>query len=673
MKKNYLLLFAFFIMSHLAVMAQQNVNMKFGKPTKEELEMTSYPLDPNADAVELCRLTNVEYTVQTNGYIVDYHEKVRIKVLKPEGANQATVVVPYIHNFNGKSNIKGSKFSSRGNSLDIENPSGSFLEDAIGNYNTESVEDLKAVAYNQVNGKTVKSVMKRDAVKIEKLNEQDAQVTFTVPDVREGTVIEYEYTVHSQLFFLMRDWYAQREIPVAYACLDVEIPGYLIFNVEEHGIQRLVCKCVQGTMRYKLDSDAIAAPVIISTNHYTCVGRDLKAIPKDSYIWNERDYCAGVTADLKSYSLRGTLQIDYARTWDQIDSMVIEDEDLGKHLDDESPLKDAIAQAKIADIANETERAAAVYQLVMKQVKWNGKYAIWPKKTSETLKKGTGTNADINLLIIQSLHEVGLNAYPVVLRSRDMGQMPYNFPSIAKLSTYVVGISPSSAPAMYIDASTNDGYFNVLPEPLLVERARTVAKGKKNQWINFQKLQRSQTSIMIDAELTADGKLTGTQTARYVGLAAAKYRQELREQGKEISFAPEEMQTMEFSRQGEVSNGVIRISPFNNPPMPANPFTASERIMPVELPCLSSENIIVNIKMPEGYTLAQDAQNTILSTSDKGLDGRIFTSVIGDKLQLQYQFNVNKLNLSEKNYKEVKDIFEMLSKCSNSLLEFKKK
>ena len=169
MKKVSILLFVFFMMSHLGVMAQQNVNMKFGKPTKEELEMTSYSLDPQANAVVLCRLTNVEYTVQTNGYLVDYHEKVRIKVLKPEGAEKANVAVPYIHNYNGKSNIKGSKFSSRGNSLDIENPAGSFLEDAIGNYNTESVEDIKAVAYNLVNGKTVKSPMKRDAIKTRKL------------------------------------------------------------------------------------------------------------------------------------------------------------------------------------------------------------------------------------------------------------------------------------------------------------------------------------------------------------------------------------------------------------------------------------------------------------------------------------------------------------------------
>ena len=77
-------------------MAEGEVNMKFGKPTKEEMQMTTYETDPEADAVVLCRLTDVEYIIQENGYLVDYREKCRIKVLKPAGTRYAKVVVPYM-------------------------------------------------------------------------------------------------------------------------------------------------------------------------------------------------------------------------------------------------------------------------------------------------------------------------------------------------------------------------------------------------------------------------------------------------------------------------------------------------------------------------------------------------------------------------------------------------
>ena len=81
--------------SCLTMSAQGDVNLKFGKPTQQELQMTVYEPDPEADAVVLCRLSDVNYTVQRNSYLVDYHEKWRIKVLKPSGARFAKVVVPY--------------------------------------------------------------------------------------------------------------------------------------------------------------------------------------------------------------------------------------------------------------------------------------------------------------------------------------------------------------------------------------------------------------------------------------------------------------------------------------------------------------------------------------------------------------------------------------------------
>ena len=70
----------------LTATAQQAVNMKFGKPTDEEMKMTVYAADSSAEAVMLCKLTDVTYTIQQSSFLVDYKERFRIKVLKPEGA-----------------------------------------------------------------------------------------------------------------------------------------------------------------------------------------------------------------------------------------------------------------------------------------------------------------------------------------------------------------------------------------------------------------------------------------------------------------------------------------------------------------------------------------------------------------------------------------------------------
>lgn len=126
-------------MFSLMVLAQETVNLKFGKPTKDEMEMTVYEADPQADAVVLCRLTNVNYTVQQKGYVVDYHEKFRIKVLKPSGARFAQVTIPYYMLPAEKNGIHASKFALRSGSIEVgsfssasafDEAGGSLMEDA---------------------------------------------------------------------------------------------------------------------------------------------------------------------------------------------------------------------------------------------------------------------------------------------------------------------------------------------------------------------------------------------------------------------------------------------------------------------------------------------------------------------------------------------------------------
>ena len=55
MKQNFFKLFILLLWPFTTATAQDNVNMKFGKPTKEEMQMTVYEADPNAEAVVLCR------------------------------------------------------------------------------------------------------------------------------------------------------------------------------------------------------------------------------------------------------------------------------------------------------------------------------------------------------------------------------------------------------------------------------------------------------------------------------------------------------------------------------------------------------------------------------------------------------------------------------------------
>lgn len=492
MKLNLLQLFVLLFWPACMMMAQDKVNMKFGKPTKEEMQMTTYEAEPDAEAVVLCRLTDVEYSIQQTGYLVDYREKVRIKVLKPSGVRYAKVVVPFLKNTPIDNRNSSSKKVLKVDATDNNSVSSSFEEQAgamttadLDRYSEESVEDVKATAYNLQGSKVVKSVLKKGAFVETKIDDQHYQVEFTVPDVKEGTVIEYEYTLHSELFWLLHDWFAQCEIPVVYAKLDMNIPRYLLFNLEEHGVQRLITSCESGTMRFKLESDPLAAQTVVPSNHYISVGRNLKGMKQGNGVWSMQDNCAGITALLKHYSMRGAAVVDYTRTWEQIDEMVLKSDDLGKQLQEHSPLAAGLKEAKIEEIADMRQRAEAVAKLVLSKVEWNGRYEMSPANTEETLKNGGGSNVDINMLLLQSLQDVGLNAAPVMLRMRNQGVLTMDYPSVQKYTTFIVGVVLPQG-NLYLDASSADGHFNALPELLQVEKARLVLKDKKCQWVKLK-------------------------------------------------------------------------------------------------------------------------------------------------------------------------------------------
>lgn len=492
MKLNLLQLFVLLFWPACMMMAQDKVNMKFGKPTKEEMQMTTYEAEPDAEAVVLCRLTDVEYSIQQTGYLVDYREKVRIKVLKPSGVRYAKVVIPFLKNTPIDNRNSSSKKVLKVDATDNNSVSSSFEEQAgamttadLDRYSEESVEDVKATAYNLQGSKVVKSVLKKGAFVETKIDDQHYQVEFTVPDVKEGTVIEYEYTLHSELFWLLHDWFAQCEIPVVYAKLDMNIPRYLLFNLEEHGVQRLMTSCESGTMRFKLESDPLAAQTVVPSNHYISVGRNLKGMKQGNGVWSMQDNCAGITALLKHYSMRGAAVVDYTRTWEQIDEMVLKSDDLGKQLQEHSPLAAELKEAKIEEIADMRQRAEAVAKLVLSKVEWNGRYEMSPANTEETLKNGGGSNVDINMLLLQSLQDVGLNAAPVMLRMRNQGVLTMDYPSVQKYTTFIVGVVLPQG-NLYLDASSADGHFNALPELLQVEKARLVLKDKKCQWVKLK-------------------------------------------------------------------------------------------------------------------------------------------------------------------------------------------
>lgn len=657
--KKWLAITTFLFFCWTSIHAQ---NLKFGKPTDEEMSMTVYEQDKEAEAVVLCQLTNVDYTITSSNYLVDYKVKTRIKILKDEGKEHANLAITYIDNSE---------------------------EDMA----QESIEDFKATAYNLEDGKVKKTHVGKDKIFTERIDDDWMLAKIAIPQVRAGTVIEYEYTLHSNVFYHIHDWHAQTDIPVAYANYRLEIPAYFLYNVEKTGIQPLQSTVTQGVLHYKMSSNDMETMRSCNTNIYTCTGRDLKALKKDDFVWNLRDYSTKVTAELQRINLGGGR--DVRKKWEQVDNTLFNHPDFGAHLYKHSKYKDELAASGIGKIGDTKEKVAATYKFLRQRLAWNGEYELLVKSASDVVKKGGGSNADLNMMLINMLGDVGVEAYPVVMSTRKHGRLPLTYPSLNKLNTFIVGI-PDGASWIFLDASSSDGYLNVLPANLYTDRARVIKKGKEGQWVNLQEIGEARTQMVVNASLQPDGKLTGEQTVTYHGNAAANERRAFREAADSMEFisgkaskngitmigckmeghrdfAPAAKEVVNFTRQGEASGDYIYLNPFMGVPVTSNPFLETERLLPVEFPYKEVYSMNMKIKLPEGWSLEEMPKSLKITTEDKSLAGHILYESSGEGVvTINYLFRLSNVTYNKDQYDTLRQLFDLLSSRSKDMLIIKK-
>lgn len=655
--KKVFLAFALVLASSLAAMAADKPNIKWGKPSQEELEMTTYAPEPEAEAVVLHKetTTRLEYTV--TDFKLRTQVKCRIKVLKPEGKDWANGSIVYHHN-NGNPKMR------------------------------EVLETLKATSFNLVDGKVVKTPMSKDMIFNEDISKAYRRTKFTVPQVQEGTIIEYEYATSSDFLWDVDDWEAQTTIPVAYTHYTLVIPEYFKFNVVETGLCHLENDHKQSRMTLNFRNGVGTC----NAGEYNYTGYNLPPLRKQPYCFNPRNYGQKVAAELRTIEIPGSTYKNYSTTWSDVDKTLMEDDDMGKRLN-KNPFKDEMKAMKFEGTTE--EKIAAIYKMVHDRVKWNDKYTLWATdKASNIIKNGSGSNADINFMLIAMLRDAGLKAYPVVLRTRDEGLLPFASPTINALSTFVVAVSDSEK-TYYIDGSAEDGYINVLPSLLLASKARIIYDENNADWVDLSGITTATQNGHITAKVNADGSATGVRTERFSGLEAMDLRIEFKEAKDSAEyihdietsdnievkscehkglkdFSNVVTRSIEFAAQCETAGDIIYVKPLMDDLMSKSPFTDEKREMPIEFPSKSNMQISCKIELPEGYAIEEMPKPLSFKSPDGTLAFKFLCNADQSSVTTLCTIAINSTLYAPADYPIVKAFFDEVVKAGTELIVLKK-
>ena len=670
MKKHILLFLlpVFFSATTFARLPQSlapEPSLKYGKPSDEELALTSYAPDTSASAIVLYKKCDISYEFNSDLPQIVYLYETKIKVLKPEGASYANVAFSYY-----------------------------FDEDNLNLKETPS--QIEATSYNLENGKTVRTKMKRDLVVKERIDDNFMQIKFTVPAVKAGTVFEYRYKLTSNLFTLLHDWYAQGPIPVVFAQCDAVVPDYFRFSIDMHGIEKLEQKEKKETLTLSyMTGGGQSVKNQIGARHLTFTGRQLPGLYPDSYLWCPDEYRAQVNFELKSFIIPGSVYKDFTHTWEQVDEELLKRDAFEAPLGMHNPYRDQMASLGLDRLTTQEEKIVAIFTFLKKKIAWNNQYGLYGNETKNAVKKGTGSNAEINFVLMSMLRDAQIPAFPVVMSTRTLGNLPYSHPSIDRINTFVVAAATSDTTFAVIDGSVTHGYLDILPPVLLTNRARLLAPGAGEKWIDLSRSGKNQSRSAVNATIGADGTITGTRSTAYHGQSAARFREAflaakdsagfigktesdlgIRITGFKTSgrdaFSPVVREELAFEKQAVVNDSLIYLNPMIFLHTAKSPFVQEKRILPVEMPYPTQYTQVVTLTLPDGYDVEELPKPMIIKI-DGGRGYCQYTLTRqGNRISLRYQFGLDKLIFLPTEYADLKAFWEAIAEKNNETLVLKK-
>ena len=655
-------------------------NLKYGRPSKAELNLATYEPDTTAAAVCLLRRgeTNFKYT---DGFQLVNEVWMRVKVLKPQGVSYADVSIPY-------------------------------YSPANRNEARETAHDVDGCSYNVVDGKTVKTRLERSQVSDEQVDAYTRVLKFSLPNVKEGTVIEYHYKIVSDYVSYLDAWMMQSDIPVLYNEYKINIPLVYIYDIEFRKRELIEMSeeesSMQATQHRESGVSRMEDTFTLRTRKLTFVSRNLPALSrKEPFCWCPDDYRVQVNFNLQGTNFPTEGYKPLSRTWADVDKSLLEEKEayeestdglFGVHLRDiTNPYREEMTQTLAGKDLTFEQRVAAAFALLKQKLSWNGEYLLYAENPLRAVKEGRGSNAELNFILISMLKDLGLKAYPVVMSLRSRGMMPVHFPSEQRLNTFAVAVRhPQANRFVYIDSSMELPLLDVLPTDMLVERARIISNDvpEDKKWVDLSRLSPNRRKTLIEATIDSTLNLRGNIRVVRQGQYASSYlKRKLKGDSngggidKSDVTLSQHTDSTEEAWKAEVTERAALEAPvqsaggdklYVNPMviglMSENPFTQSERDLPVEFPYPLELSVTSILTLPEGYTVEELPQVRTLSTEDNELylRYRIRQTEDGKRVVLTCSLGIKRCAYPAQYYPQLQQFFDRVVEASEGVLVLSK-
>lgn len=652
----------------------QKPPIKYGKPEKGEVEMEIYEKDPSAAAVILCDFGVSRIDYGREQFEVIFERTLRVKILKKEGLEWGDLEIPYYSpKIGGK----------------------------------ERISSIKGITFNLENGKVVSTKLSKEGIFDSQENEYWKETKVSMPQVREGSVIDITYSISSPYLFNFRDWQFQYTIPVKwseYRARFIEyfdfkryMQGYVPMQVDEtsSGVQSFTVvqsseiKPGMGGGRTSSSSETFTAKYM---QHRWAVG-DVPAFKEEPYISTTNNYVSRINFELAGERWPNRPYKNLLGSWSKINEQMITSEHFYRRVQGSNFLQKEV-DVIIAGTGSDDvfAKVSAIHSYVRRNVKWNGFYAKFANNTfRKILDDQKGTTADVNLLLTSMLKKAGVDAEPVLVSTRNHGFIRKQFPIADQFNSVISRVKIGDQ--LYLLDAT-DAYLpaGALPERCLNGQGWVVSKENAG-WISLEPTLKTKTQTSIVAELTNDDQLVGTIERQLEGYAArnerAKFFRDSLEYKQKLSkgydweiseLALENARQLSeplvvknsFELDLEPSGNLTYVSPVMIKMWDENPFKVEKRDYPVDFASPISETVLVKFKLPPGTIVEESPESKVIALPNKGGRFTYNVTVSGSEVTILNKLDINKTIFNQEEYPYLREFVEQYLQSQQQVFVLKK-
>ena len=548
------------------VLYSQSSLPEFGYVTGEEINLKECPFDKNAGAVILF---DDAVSDHDDDWRLITHRRIRIKIFNQREVEQGNIRIRF------------------------------YSKDKF-----EYIENIKGFTSNYENGQNYSSALDSKSIYTEKEDKTFSSVKFAMPNVKAGSIIEYEYDSYMKHYGGLTAWRFQNEIPTLKSC-------YLLTLLPGTEFQYSVQKKYNYPIIVKPRPDE--GKIYFEMNN-------IPGLKFEPYMDAVRDYLQRVEFQLASYTRYGS-KTKVNQTWRDLAYELATDREFGgaikKDLSNTAEIKNIVAKE-----STDSGRIAAIYNYVRNNFTCTddyGKYAIDGLKA--VWEKRAGSAGEINLILLNLLQSFNIEASPLLVAERDFGKIDSTYPFIDRFNK-VVAYTRVNGRSFIMDATQKYCPPDLTPYPLLNTIAFVVDKKDYRLIRILNKGYSYDNNITVNAKIDNNGMLEGTAEISSSGYAKQLRTEEikndrkkfikdvLQEKGSEwviddCSFEnlDEEgkslVQKVKFHNELNVSGGFVFFIYNLFTGFAKNPFTAPERFTNVNFGYPYNINLSVTLQLPE--------------------------------------------------------------------------